>query len=75
MAVAAKESRPIPCFPAMRAPVGETAEATAMSTRGWVNGGSCSRASDSWNHLALWVTVSPLSSRTTTSAPSSSMSR
>ena len=73
--VAPIDSRPMPCLPASRAPVGEATAATASGMPPSEYGASCSWASNSSWVAVLAVTVSPASSRTTMSRLVSSSSR
>ena len=75
VSVAPMDSRPIPCLPASRAPVGDATAATASGMPPSEYGASCNLAScNSWVGV-LADTVSPASSRTTMSRLVSSSSR
>ena len=75
ISVAPIDSRPMPCLPASRAPVGEATAATDSGMPPSEYGASCSWASCSSCVAVLAVTVSPASSRTRMSRLVSSSSR
>ena len=73
--VAAIESSPAPCFPAVLGPAGEIDAATATSKSGSLYGRICRRAPSQVNQSVWLVTVSPLKSAIITSKLSSIIRR